>query len=54
MSDDYDDDDDDDKSFEVEAESSRTRYQRYLQSAMEEVSSPDEWSELHWFSFDGG
>ena len=43
--------DEDDESFEVEVEvdeSPRMRYQRYLQSTMEEVSDVDEWTNVHY------
>ena len=38
---------DSDESF-VEEESPRSRYQRYLQSTLEEVSDPDDWCGIHY------
>ena len=38
---------DSDESF-AEEESPRNRYQRYLQSTMEEVSDPDDWCDIHY------
>ena len=38
---------DSDESF-VEEESPRSRYQRYLQSTLEEVSDPDDWCDIHY------
>ena len=41
------------ESFVEEDESPRTRYDRYRQSTMEEVSDPDEWANVHYgFSHD--
>jgi|OrbCmetagenome_4_1107370.scaffolds.fasta_scaffold171001_1 hypothetical protein len=37
-----------DDSFEEEPESPRTRYQRYMQSTMEEVSDVEEWKNMHY------
>jgi hypothetical protein len=39
--------DDEDESFELE-ESPTTRYRRYQQSTMDEVSDPDEWANIHY------
>ena len=36
------------ESFEVEPESPVRRYQRCLQSTMEEVSDPDDWCAIHY------
>ena len=36
------------KSFAEEDESPRARYDRYRQSTMEEVSDPDEWTNIHY------
>ena len=36
------------ESFVEEDESPRTRYDRYRQSTMEEVSDPDEWTNIHY------
>ena len=38
---------DSDESF-VEEENPRSRYQRYLQSTLEEVSDPDDWCDIHY------
>eukprot|EP00435_Cladocopium_sp_Y103_P045998 s575_g13.t1 len=40
-------DEDEDESFEDE-ETLDQRYQRYMQSTMDEVSDPDEWCEMHY------
>jgi hypothetical protein len=39
---------DEEESFEEEGESPNTKYQRYLQSSMEEVSDVDEWTNIHY------
>eukprot|EP00435_Cladocopium_sp_Y103_P013498 s404_g3.t1 len=40
--------DEEDESFEVEPETPRSRFRRYYQSTMDEVSDPDEWAEMHY------
>ena len=46
---------DQDESFEVETESPRSKYQRYLQSTIDEVSDVDKWTNIHYgFARDSG